>query len=183
MKYSQEEQDQILRRINAGVIGKRKQGTWDRMVKMTTITKKQCLEEALKYNRKSDWQQASAPTYLVSRKRGWFEECSAHMDEYFTVWTKEYVRETLKGDFKSFTDYTKTYGNREVLERLDMVEEVKSLFPNLRKRLTLEDVRKEALKYTTRGKFCKDSGAAYEWARKRKILDDVCSHMTKKSKK
>ena len=48
-KYSQEEQDQILRKINAGVIGKRKQGNWDQMAKVTTITKKQCIEEAKKY--------------------------------------------------------------------------------------------------------------------------------------
>ena len=40
---------------------------------------------------------------------------------------------------------------------------------------TLESVKKEAKKYTTRGLFSKGSPGAYNWAQKHKKLDEVCS--------
>lgn len=40
-------------------------------------------------------------------------------------------------------------------------------------------LRKEALKYNTRGSFQKGS-KAYQAALRRGLLDDICSHMIKK---
>ena len=44
---------------------------------------------------------------------------------------------------------------------------------------TNEEIHQEALKYKTRGEFCKFSPQAYQVARRRGILDKVCSHMPK----
>jgi hypothetical protein len=45
------------------------------------------------------------------------------------------------------------------------------------KKRTLEDLKKESLKYKTRYEFQKNS-PAYQAASKRKILDQICSHMS-----
>lgn len=45
------------------------------------------------------------------------------------------------------------------------------------KKRTVEDLEKRALEYTTRGDFQKYDFNAYQIAAKRKILDQICSHM------
>ena len=176
--YSQEEQDKILLKINAGIVGKRKQGNWDQMAKMTTITKKQCLEEALKHNKKSDWEIASQSTYTSANKRGWMEECSAHMIDGFKDWTKELVEKTLNDNFKSYREYLQKYENLSALKRLDMVDVVRDKFGVYKPKVTIEYAREEALKYTTRKEFDKANNRVYQWAYRNKILDDICSHMS-----
>lgn len=47
---------------------------------------------------------------------------------------------------------------------------------------TFELVHKEALKYKTRVEFQRGNRAAYNWAYRKKILDDTCSHMKKSNK-
>jgi uncharacterized damage-inducible protein DinB len=42
---------------------------------------------------------------------------------------------------------------------------------------TFEKLQEEALKYKTRGEFRKNNASAYKAARKKKILDKICSHM------
>jgi hypothetical protein len=44
---------------------------------------------------------------------------------------------------------------------------------------TLELLQEEALKYKTRGEFSKNSPLAYNSARYKRVLDKICSHMTK----
>ena len=48
---------------------------------------------------------------------------------------------------------------------------------------TLENLQKEALKYNSPGDFCKGSPNAYNSARSRNLLDQICSHMTRKNRK
>jgi len=50
---------------------------------------------------------------------------------------------------------------------------------NKRLKWTKETIHKESLQYTTRKDFRKHNNAAYTQASKLKILDDVCSHMTR----
>jgi hypothetical protein len=42
-------------------------------------TKERCLEEALKYDKKSDWCKSSSYSYRLSIKMNWFEEHTKHM--------------------------------------------------------------------------------------------------------
>jgi hypothetical protein len=42
---------------------------------------------------------------------------------------------------------------------------------------TLELAKAEALKYKTRSEFCKNSKGAYHYARRAKILNEICEHM------
>jgi hypothetical protein len=48
---------------------------------------------------------------------------------------------------------------------------------NRRIKKTNEELTLEALKYYTRGDFAKYSNAAYQMAKRRGILDEICSHM------
>lgn len=176
-QYSQEEQDQVLRRLNAGIVGKRKQGTWDRISKVATITKTQCIKEAKKYTKKSDWEKAFNSTYSAANKYGWMKECSAHMTDGFKTWTKELVEETLNDNLKSYRAYLQKYENLSALKRLGMVDIVRSKFGVYKPKVTLEYARKEALKYTTRKEFNEANNRVYQWAYRNKVLDDICKHM------
>jgi hypothetical protein len=42
-------------------------------------TYERCKEEALKYNRPSDWSKNSIGSYTAARKMGWVDECTSHM--------------------------------------------------------------------------------------------------------
>lgn len=43
---------------------------------------------------------------------------------------------------------------------------------------TYDSVKKIALKYKTRSEFMKGNSKAYIYARRHKMLDEICSHMT-----
>jgi len=47
----------------------------------------------------------------------------------------------------------------------------------MRKSWTLETLQEEALKYKIREEFKKNSNSAYQFAQKRRILDQICQHM------
>ena len=176
-KYSQKEQEQILRRLNAGVIGKRKQGTWDRIAKVSTRTKSDCLKSALNHTRKSDWEAADQSMYTAAQKYGWMKECTAHMTNGFKDWTKELVEETLNDNLKSYGAYLQKYENLSALKRLGMVDVVRSKFGVYKPKVTLELAREEALKHNTRKAFNEANNRVYQWAYRNKVLDDICSHM------
>lgn len=49
--------------------------------------------------------------------------------------------------------------------------------PHVRLKWTLEAIRKEASKYSSRGEFAKGSSNAYKRACQTDVLDEVCGHM------
>ena len=175
-KYSQEEQNQILQKLNLGIIGKRKQGTWDAIAKKKTITKTQCLESSSKHNKKSDWELANQSHYTSAQKNGWFEECTAHMTDGFKNWTKELVEETLNENFESYKEYLETYNNLAALKRLGMVDIVRSKLGVYDNR-SLEELFIEAKKYTTKKEFNNTDNHAYQRLYTKGMLDEACSHM------
>ena len=52
-----------------------------------------------------------------------------------------------------------------------------------RHRHTLEEVREVARKFETRSAFMRGAFAAYIWAWRNQVLDDVCAHMPKRQQK
>jgi hypothetical protein len=42
-------------------------------------SKKLCIDEALKYNIRTQWQKNNPTSYQVARKNGWMDECCGHM--------------------------------------------------------------------------------------------------------
>jgi hypothetical protein len=63
-------------------------------------TKERCLNEALKYDTRTDWRSGSMNSYRVAKKNGWFDECVKHMGpvvKYKGFWVKELcIEEAVK---------------------------------------------------------------------------------------
>ena len=79
MGYTQEQQNQILSRINAGVIGKRKQADWDRVANRTIYTKKIVTAIAKKYKYYNDFQSENNGAYAYATRYGYLEQITKHM--------------------------------------------------------------------------------------------------------
>ena len=58
-------------------------------------TEEKVREEALKYNRKVDFQKAPNVAYKAARRLGILEEVCAHMEQK-TYWTKEMINKMIK---------------------------------------------------------------------------------------
>ena len=53
----------------------------DRKIKPTGYwSKERCMNEALKFNGRWDWQKGNASSYRQAKVKGWLEECCAHME-------------------------------------------------------------------------------------------------------
>jgi hypothetical protein len=57
------------------------------------------------------------------------------------------------------------------------IKKYREIYPLKNKKLNFDLVKKEALKYKTRTEFASKSRSAYNWMRKNKCIDEVCSHM------
>lgn len=76
-----------------------------------------CKQDALKYKTKKEWRKESNGASMAAYKNGWFDECTAHMNEIIKskgYWNKEKCLESAlkcktKMEFK--TKYPTGYGN------------------------------------------------------------------------
>ena len=153
-------------------------------------SKENCLEEALKYDNVKDWRFNSNSSYESARKNGWFEECNKHMiiriPNLKNCWTLELCKaEALK--YTTITEWVKNsnssylYARRkewleECTKHMDKPHKPKECW-------TLELCKAEALKYTTRTKWIKNSNISYQYARRKEWLDECIKHMVISIKK
>jgi hypothetical protein len=186
MKYSQEEQDQILRRINAGVIGKRKDGTWDKITQMIKYSKADILKDALKYNSKFEWEKANNPIILSAKRFGIYEEATSHMSKRNEL-TYDYCKQTAKKytERKIFFDkdasaYIKAQRNGWLDDICKHMTPVSVTRSRGKVKWTYETCKTEASKYDKRNEFQRGSQRAYKISCKNKWMDEF---FPKKSKK
>ena len=69
-------------------------------------TKERCLEEALKYDSRSEWQKKSSSSYNASKQNGWFDECVAHMVVFF-ISVDSWLKETCIEEARKYETKTK----------------------------------------------------------------------------
>jgi len=97
-----------------------KQGHWN--------DKNNCIEEAKKYNSKTEWQLGSSSSYQWARKNGWLEECTVHMvikNKPRGYWIKERCIEEAK-KYKSIGEWTKaSSGSLDAAQKNGWFEECK----------------------------------------------------------
>ena len=130
MKYSQEEQDKILRKINTGVVGKRLQRHWDMIGTKTQWSKSKVMKELKNYTSLGDFAKNSNGAYLYAKRHNFLDEITLYLKR----------------------------GKRVPY--------------------TLEEVKKIAKKYKTRGEFERgEDSTAWQWAQANGKLDEGCSHM------
>jgi hypothetical protein len=148
-------------------------------------TFKNCKKEALKYKTRAEFIYNSKSAYTAAQRHGWLKNVCTHMiyinktkPHYY--WTYEKCKkEALK--YKTRAEFKRNSGgayyrsnNNNWLDRLcmHMIELRKP-----KNYWTKEQCKKEALKYTTRIAFNKNSPSAYNTAIKNIWIDTICSHM------
>lgn len=142
-------------------------------------TKEKVHKEALKYDRRVDFQKKSPSAENAARRYGWLDDVCSHMKRIKTNGrTKEECHqvalkyETIK-KFERGDGAVHLYASRR-----GWLHEITS---HMKKYINWdnrkEEIHQVALKYQNRGEFCLKDEKYYEVARRRGWLDDVCSHM------
>ncbi len=181
MKYSQEEQNQILRKINAGVIGKRKEGHWDQIAKITTVTKKDCIKSAKKYNTLKEWREAEYYHQNLAQRNNWTDEIIkiTGLERENDEWTPEKLFDLAKqSEEKRWTWFLKANVSVEhAAKRLGIYDELKSMFPTGRTS-KYDDYTKEQLlaipkKYNNISDMIRSNQAYWRWIKNNGMEDQI----------
>ena len=142
-------------------------------------TKEECQKEALKYNSRSEFRKNSKGAYSSANKNGWLNDICNHMIILINKWTKESCQEeALKYKNRSYF-CEKSAGAYRAAIKLSILDEICVHMIKNNKNLywTKERCQEEALNYTYRNDFRKNSKGAYPSAHKNGWLNDICSHM------
>jgi len=146
-----------------------------------------CKEEALKYNTRKKFAINSSSAYDNSRKNKWLNEICSHMIETQKpkgYWTfdkckKEALKYNTKTEFLKNSSACYSFSNRK-----KWTDEICSHMLKFNGKIiwTKEKCHEEAKKYKYRNDFNKSSHVVYSISQRHKWLNDICSHMKKKSK-
>jgi superfamily II DNA or RNA helicase len=143
-------------------------------------TKEKCIEDALRYKTRNEWSKNNASAMSSSKKNGWYDECSKHM-EYLQIpngyWTLERCKESaLKYKTKSEWSKNESGAYAAVLKNKWLDECCKHM-KIMRTTWTLRMCKADAKKYKTKSEWMKSNLAAYSAAHKKGFINDCCEHM------
>jgi hypothetical protein len=141
-----------------------------------------CKLDAAKHKTISEWRMSSA--YPAAVKNGWLVECRKAFDVKITL--KECKVDAL--NYSSRTEwrlnssriFNQAKKNDWLNECCGHMKRTKSA--RQKKNYSLEECKKDALKYKTKSKWMESSSSICAYARKNDWLDKCCSHMTVKFK-
>jgi len=139
-------------------------------------TEEKIHQEALKYNKRSDFCKFSTNAYAAARRFGILDKVCSHMSINRHDWTNEQIfQEALKYKTRrAFQDGSPAY--TAALKR-GILDQVCLHMKAVHKTWTNEELALEAMKYKTRNEFRVNSKNAYMVARRRGLLDRICNHM------
>jgi len=135
-------------------------------------TKERCLESASKYQTINDWNVNEPNAVSASRRNGWQDECTSHMEELkkpANYWTKERCLESAKKCL-SQRDWEKKEGGawRAATDNKWIYE----------CRLSMKDnVLKNALQYSAINEWQKKETGSYQFAKSMGWLNEFTLHM------
>lgn len=146
-------------------------------------TKERCTDEALKYRTRSEFKKLSRSAFASAKRNGWLDELCGHMvlmKKANGYWTKERCsEEALK--YQTRTEFQKksnsAYSTANKNGWLDKLCSHMSTRKMLGSYQTKEQCAEAAIKFKSRSEFKRECSAAYNVARKRDWLEDVCAHM------
>lgn len=172
--YTQEEQTEILRKLNAGVIGKRKQGTWDTMAKKTQFTKKSVIEESKKYKYLQEFRTKCNGEFQYAERLGFIDELNL-IKKFNTDRNFESVKESAKqyngryefqlGDMPS---YSKAQAN-------GWLDEVCLHMVDIKTEYTFEMCKEIANQYSGRTEWATNHQNSYAKALRQEWVDIIFS--------
>ena len=144
-----------------------------------------CKEEALKYSTRREFKKVCGSAYETARIKGWLDEICKHMttNPYKPrgYWTLETCKEeALK--YSSRSEFAeRCYNGCKKARKEGWLDEIcghMELGCKPRGYWTLETCKEEALKYSSTNEFAKRCSSAYNKARIKGWLDEICKHMT-----
>jgi predicted GIY-YIG superfamily endonuclease len=139
-----------------------------------------CIEEALKYKSRKEFSRKSNGAYDASLRNGWLDNVCGHMISKRLSWTKETCSaEALKYNTKS--EFIKNSRSAYMFAlRKQWISNICQHMAFLKKPNNYwnkERCVKEALKYNNRSDFQNNSEGAYNSARRKHFLNEICDHM------
>ncbi|QIG67925.1 GIY-YIG nuclease domain-containing protein [Rhizobium phage RHph_Y60] len=150
--------------------------------KREKLTREHCERLARQFSSKIEFKKNCGSAYSKARESGWLDDICCHMTVLklpVGFWTKdrcaiasaEYATRTAfqNGNRKAYTAAFRSGWLDEICAHMTFDQ-----LPN--GRWTDEAIVAEALKYTSRSEFMRNSSSAYSIASKRGILDVVCAH-------
>ena len=176
MSYTQEDLDKALNNLKSGVLGTRKQGTWDFIAKKTGVsrfTKKSVIEEGSQYNTLGEFQKTHSSAYAYAKRYNLFSKMNFKKVKRHEGFTKEQVHK-IALEFNNRWDFQQ--GDNPAYhwaQRNNLLDDICSHMKPQRKSWNKELVLQEAKKYPNSVEFKKHSGSAYMWAVKHKITKEL----------
>lgn len=156
------------------------------MSKPVKWTLEKLQEEAIKYNRRVDFQNQSCRAYLSARRQGLLDKVCAHMEKSAT---KKYTDEEIINIAKQFNTRSQFQKNSKAyasarLRGKNFLNSVCSHMTSVKKvqKHTKETTAIDALKYKTKREWCVNDSGSYLAAVKNGWVDDVCGHMVSNRK-
>jgi hypothetical protein len=152
-------------------------------------TNEELKEIALKYNSKAEFRKKDPQARKAAYRRNILDDICQHMKpllKYRTneELTQEALKYTTRGEFRENNNNAYC-----VAQTRGILDDICSHMPKDSKigkhshnfKWTDEKLQEEALKYTTRSEFYEKSGGAYKAICDKGILDQICSHMPKRT--
>lgn len=174
MGYTQEEQNAILDRIMSGVIGTRKQGTWDTMAKKTgqsKFTKESVIEESKQYRFYDDFKVKSNGAFQYAVKYNFIDELNLER-KFVTTRNLESIKKEAEQYSTRWEFQQKDYKNYSKALREGWLDEVCADMENKQHSYTLDECKQISSQYSGRTKWSKKHQNSYVQARRNGWLDE-----------
>lgn len=181
--YSSAQYQGLLDELQQNMQGRMPNGYWS--------DKARCVEEARKYNSRSEFRRKSSGAYGAASKFGWLGEICSHMDRLVSprgTWQKFENCKNAAAQFERIPDFRKfssaAYNSAKSNGWLEDI--CRHMQPQKKRHprgyWTKRRCHGEALKYASRKAFHKGAPGAYDKAKDNGWIDEICSHMARSSR-
>ena len=144
-------------------------------------TKERCLESARKYNRPSDWGKHESGGKTMAVKKGWYEECIAHMTVRQTASNGHWnIKENVLNEAKKYEkkiDWSNNQMPSYTSAKKNGWFEEATAHMKVKSKI-IDDLTTQKLKYTSSREWFLDDKISYYHAIKNGTFDDLTAHMT-----
>ena len=143
------------------------------------LTYDKCKEEVSKYNNYFELYNSDVSIIRKIKKKGWLDLIS-HWDLPYSYKNPKWTYDKCKEEISNLTYINELQGTSLgiALRKNGWFDELTShLIRKGRNPYTLEEIKTEASKYSTRVEFQKKSSGCYNSALRKGIIDEVCLHM------
>jgi hypothetical protein len=143
-------------------------------------TKEKCLNEALKFRTKSEFEKNSPAACSAARKNKWFNNICSHIENIYKpdgYWTKEMCyKEALK--YKTRKEFqNKSKSTYNIALKNKWLDNICGHMVKLRNYYNYNICKDLAFKCKSRKEFSIKYSSAYRKARINKWLNEICIHM------